>query len=87
MVERPLRMREVPGSIPGFSNGFFFCYTLTNCHCDDQTLLWNYQAEVFEGKNERKKLFFFLQCCLVVKRLVSVVSGFSGVVCGFLVLN
>ena len=24
MVERPLSMREVPGSIPGFSNFFFF---------------------------------------------------------------
>ena len=79
-------MREVLGSIPGFSNCFFFCYTLTNCHYDNQTLLWNYQAEVFEGKNERKKWFFFLQSCLVVKRL-SVVSGFSGVVSGFLVLN
>ena len=30
MVERPLRMREVPGSIPGFSNSelyFFLFYT------------------------------------------------------------
>ena len=28
MVERPLRMREVPGSIPGFSNSsLFFCVT------------------------------------------------------------
>ena len=46
-------------SIPGFSNCFFFCYTLTNCHYDDQTLLWNYQAEVFEGKNERIVCLFF----------------------------
>ena len=65
MVERPLSMREVPGSIPGFSNGFFFCYTLTNCHCDDQTLLCNYQAEVFEGKNESKKLVFFYSVVLL----------------------
>ena len=25
MVERSLSMREVPGSIPRFSNSFFFC--------------------------------------------------------------
>ena len=24
MVERPLRMREIPGSTPGFSTGLFF---------------------------------------------------------------
>ena len=30
MVERPLRMREVPGSIPGFSKSLFvFIYLLS----------------------------------------------------------
>ena len=33
MVERPLSMREVPGSIPGFSNSDSFVYSLEKaCH-------------------------------------------------------
>ena len=60
MVERPLSMREVPGSIPGFSNKFLhFCYTLTtNCNYDDQTLLWSFQPDVFKGKKKHKENFF-----------------------------
>ena len=30
MVERPLRMREVPGSIPGFSKTKIFCNNNNN---------------------------------------------------------
>ena len=34
MVERSLSMREVPGSMPGFSRSLFFFLFFANCSCD-----------------------------------------------------
>ena len=33
MIERPLRMREVPGSIPGFSKSLFVYFFSPNYVC------------------------------------------------------
>ena len=67
MVERPLSMREVPGSTPGFSKGFYFPFFLLFRSCDNVNFLLNQPKgavvalliNLFSGKSALKTFSVF----------------------------